>query len=145
MKLKWGPSFLITLVYNLFTILYTGYIIAHPGIMHGNREVVIYPRWGYFLGFLLVGNYLYLILQGLVLRSKNWGVLLLLPLGLFAATFIVGYSLVGLARLVGGRKLLDKDGVDMALTTGLLLIGAYFSLRLIRPGGRKINSKGKKR
>lgn len=144
MKLKWDRSFLITLVYSLFTILYTGYIITHRGIIRGVDDVVSYPRWGYLMGFLFVGNYLYFILQGLVLRSKNWGVLLLIPPCLFVANFITGYLLVGLVRL-GGGSLLDEDGPDMVLAAGLLLIGTYFSLRLIRPGGRRINRAGKKR
>jgi hypothetical protein len=144
MKLKWDRSFLITLVYSLFSILYTGYIITHPGIIRGADDVVVYPRWGYLLGFLFIGNYLYFILQGLVLRSKNWGILLLLPPGLFVANFITGYLLVGLVRL-GGGKLLDEDGPDMVLTTGMLLIGTYFCLRFIRPGRRRINRAGKRR
>ena len=98
MKLKWDRSFLITLVYSLFTILYTGYIITHRGIIRGVYDVVTYPQWGYLLGVLFVTNYLYFILQGLVLRSKNWGVLLLIPPALFVANFIVGYLLVGLVR-----------------------------------------------
>ena len=102
MKLKWDRSFLITLVYSLFSVLYTGYIITHPGIIRGVDDVVIYPRWGYLLGFLFVGNYLYFILQGLVLRSKNWGILLLITPGPFVANFITGYLLVGLVRL--GRR-----------------------------------------
>lgn len=145
MKLKWDHSFLISLVYGLFTVLYTAYIIKHPGVTrNGHFDLLIFTRWAYFLEFMVVGNYVYFILQGLVLRSKNWGLLLLLPLGLFAATIIAGYFLVGLIRL-GGGDLLDKDGADMILVTLLLLVGTYFSLRLVRPRGRRINREGKKR
>ena len=142
--MKWDRSALITLVYGLFTLLYTGYIVTHRGVIRGVYDIVTYPRWSYFLGFILIGNYLYFILQGLLLRSRNWGVLLLLPLALFVATFLVGYALVGLIRL-GGGNLLDGDGPDMFLTAGLFLVGSYFSLRLIDPGGRRINRTGKKR
>ena len=144
MKWKWDRSFLLTLVYGVFILLYTGYIVTHRGVIRGVDDIVTYPRWSYFLWFILIGNYLYFILQGLLLRSRNWGILFLLPLALFVATFLVGYALVGLIRL-GGGNLLDGDGPDMFLTAGLFLAGSYFSLRLIRPGGRKINRAGKKR
>jgi hypothetical protein len=83
-------------------------------------------------------------LQGLVLRSKNWGLLLLLPPAILAAAVVAGYLLVGLIRL-GGGDLLNRDSADMVLAALLMLVGTYFSLRLIRPGGRRINRARKKR
>lgn len=138
--MKWDRSSLITLVYGLFALLYAVYVAMSPGHF-GNHKG---RQWAYFLEFLLVSNYLYFILQGLVLRSKAWGLLLLLPPGLLAVSIITGYLLVGLIRL-GGGDLLDRDNADMVLATLLLLVGTYFSLRLVRPGGRKVNRGGKKR
>ena len=138
--MKWDRSALITLVYGLFVLLYAVYIAMSPEYFgdHTGRH------WGYFLEFLLVSNYVYFVLQGLVLRSKNWGLLLLLPPAILAAAIATGYLLVGLIRL-GGGDLLNRDSADMVLGVVLLLAGTYFSLRLIRPGGRRINRAGKKR
>ena len=138
--MKWDRSALITLVYGLFVLLYAVYIAMSPGYFGDHKG----RHWGYFLEFLLVSNYCYFILQGLVLRSKNWGLLLLLPPVILAAAIATGYLLVGLIRL-GGGDLLNRDSADMVLGVLLLLVGTYFSLRFIRPGSRRINRAGKKR
>ncbi len=124
--MKWSRSFLLTLIYGLFTILYTVYIISHPGYFHWKKG----PHWGYYLKFLLIGNYLYFIFQGLILKSRNWGILLLLPPALLLASILVGYLLVGLVRL-GGGDLLNWDSTDMMLETLLLVGGSWFCLRYI--------------
>ncbi len=130
--MKWDRSALITLVYGLFVLLYAVYIVMSRGHFRGDKG----RHWGYFLEFLLVSNYCYFVLQGLVLRSKNWGLLLLLPPVILAAAIIAGYILVGLIRL-GGGDLLDRDSADMVLGASLMLVGSYFSLRLIRPGKKR--------
>ena len=138
--MKWDRSALITLVYGLFVLLYAIYIVMSRGHFGADKG----RHWGYYLEFLLVSNYCYFILQGLVLRSKNWGLLLLLPLVILAAIIVAGYILVGLIRL-GGGDLLNRDSADMVLGVLLMLVGSYFGLRLIRPGGRRINRARKKR
>ncbi len=150
--MKSDRSFWLMILYFLFTFLYTLYIISHhpaENSLHRSGHAInswAYKRdnWAYYLKFLLISGYLFFILQGLALRSKSWGILLLLPLALLAATILAGFLIVWILRL-GGGTLLDRDDTDMVLTTGLLLIGTYFSLRLIRPGGRRINRAGKKR
>jgi len=138
--MKWDRSFLVTLVYSVFAILYTLFIINHSAVhrgSHGTHSGAAHPltaRWGYYLGFLLVGNYLFFLLQGLVRRSKNWGLLLLLPVAVLAAAIVTGYLLVGLIRL-GGGDLLDRDSADMILVTLLVLVGDQFVLRWVRPRG----------
>lgn len=143
--MKWDRSFLVTLVYSVFAILYTLFIINHSAAHRnsfGTHSGTAHPlaahpptaRWGYYLGFLLVGNYLFFLLQGLVHRSKNWGLLLLLPVVVLAAAIVTGYLLVGLIRL-GGGDLLDRDSADMILATLLVLVGDQLTLRWVRPRG----------
>lgn len=127
--MKIDRSLPLTIVYSLFTLLYTIYIGNHPGVF-GNQKGT---SWWYYLKFLLIGNYFFFILQGLILRSKNWGILLLLPIGLLAATISAGYSMVGIIRL-GGGDLLDDDKADRILAALIFLTGSYFALRLIKPG-----------
>jgi hypothetical protein len=118
--MKWDRPFLMSLVYSVFTLLYTVYIIRHFGHFGKARG----HAWRYFLEFLTIGGYLFFIIQGLILRSKNWGLLLLLPVAVLVTTIIVGFILVGLIR-VGGGTLLDRDDADMILAsllfTGLCL------------------------
>jgi hypothetical protein len=123
--MKSDRSFWLTVLYFLFTFLYTLYIIGHHPAGHS--------AWAYYLKFLLIGSYLFFILQGLVLRSKNWGILLLLPLALLVATIIAGFLIVWIIRL-GGGTLLDKDDTDMILATFCWLTGSFFAIKLIRTG-----------
>jgi hypothetical protein len=123
--MKSDRSFWLAVLYFLFTFLYTWYIIRH------------YPAgrsaWPYYFKFLLISGYLFFILQGLVLRSKNWGILLLLPLALLAVTIIAGFLIVWILRF-GGGTLLDRDDTDMILATFCWLTGSFFAIRLIRTG-----------
>ncbi|MHA4806726.1 hypothetical protein ACX0G9_01400 [Flavitalea flava] len=129
--MKFDRSLLLMIVYGLFTLLYSIYIGNHP-VVFGNQKGT---SWWYYLKFLLIGNYFFFILQGIILRSKNWGILLLLPIGLLAATIIAGYIMVGIIRM-GGGDLLDKDIADRILAALIFLTGSYFALRLIKPGRR---------
>jgi hypothetical protein len=124
------------ILYFLFIFLYTLYIISHHAAGHS--------AWAYYFKFLLVSGYLFFILQGLVLRSKNWGILLLLPLALLAVTVIVGFVIVWILRL-GGGTLLDRDDTDMILATFCWVIGSFYALKLIKTGknGRKRNGRKK--
>lgn len=127
--MKWDRPFLITLVYSLFTLLYTVFITRHIsafGSYKGNA-------WGYFLEFLTIGGYGFFIIQGLLLRSKNWGILLLLPIAILVATLLIGFILVGLIRL-GGGTLLDRDNADMILVTLVFLALSIYARKWIRPG-----------
>ena len=124
--MKWNRPFFITLVYSLFTILYTVYIASHPERMGKGHA------WLYFLEFLVAGGYVFFILQGLSYRSKNWGILLLLPVVLLAATIIIGFALVGLLR-IGGGTLLDQDKADMILAAILFLTLSIYAQKWIRP------------
>jgi len=127
--MKWDRPFLTTLVYSVFTLLYTVYIIRHFGHFGKARG----PAWFYFLEFLTIGGYLFFIVQGLLLRSKNWGLLLLLPVAVLAVTIVVGFILVGLIRL-GGGTLLDRDDTDMILASLLFLALSIYTQKWIRPG-----------
>jgi hypothetical protein len=132
--MKWDRPFLITLVYSLFTLLYTVYIIRH--FPHSGKAAG--HAWRYFLEFLTAGGYLFFIIQGLLLRSKNWGLLLLLPIVVLAATIIIGFIVVGLLR-IGGGDLLDRDDADMILAALLFLGLGIYAQKWIRPlkGARK--------
>lgn len=133
--MKWDRSFLITLIYSLFISLFTIYILSQR--THKSSH------WGSYLEVQLAGNYAWFISQGFILRSKNWGLLLLLPLAILALSILIGYLFVGLLRLGGGGgTLLDHDNTDMILMTLLILTGSYFCLRFIRP--KKTQSRQKK-
>ncbi|HXB93491.1 MAG TPA: hypothetical protein VNU72_14430 [Puia sp.] len=139
--MKWDRAFFITLVYCLFTLLYTVYVIRHFQPFPTGKT----GAWFYFLEFLLVDGYAYFILLGLCYRSKNWGILLLLPIALLLATIIVGFLFVWLLR-IGGGTLLDRDSADMVLASLLFLSGSVYARKWIRPGkasGRKGPSKRK--
>lgn len=127
--MKWDRAFFITLVYCLFTVLYTVYIIRHFQHFPAGKT----RAWLYFLEFLLFGGYAYYILQGFCYRSKNWGIVLLLPIALLLATIIVGFLFVGLLR-IGGGTLLDSDSADMVFASLLFLSGGLYARRWIRPG-----------
>jgi len=126
--MKLTRSHLLTLVYALFMLLYTIYVSQ-------------YRHWWYFLKFLLAGGYLFFIVQGFLLRSKNWGIVLLLPAGLLVASVLAGYLLLFILRW-GGGTLLDKDRPDMILLALLFITSSFFSLRLI--SGEKTKRKVKK-
>lgn len=127
--MKWDRPFLTSLVYSVFTLLYTIYIIRHFGHFGKARG----PAWFYFLGFLMIVGYLFFVIQGLLLRSRNWGLLLLLPVAVLAVTVVSGYILVGLIRL-GGGTLLDRDDADMILASLLFLALSVYTQKWIRPG-----------
>ena len=118
-----GASLWLTLVYGLFTLLYTVYIADHPvsfGHMKGDN-------WWYFLQFLLIDGYFFFILQRLVLKTGNWGILLLMPPVILIAMIIAGYLLVFVLRF-GGGTLLDHDKADMILGCLLFLGFSYYTL-----------------
>jgi hypothetical protein len=120
MSIKLTRSHLLTLVYSLFVLLYTIYISQ-------------YKHWWYYLKFLLFSGFLFFILQGLLLRSKNWGIVLLLPAAVLLASVLAGYLLLFILRL-GGGTLLDKDRPDMILLALLFLTLSFLSLRFISTG-----------
>jgi len=124
--MKLTRSHLLTIVYALFSLLYTIYLSQ-------------YKLGWFYLKFLLISGFLYFILQGVLLRSKNWGVVLLLPLATLLAAVLIGYLLLFILRL-GGGTLLDRNGPDMILLTVLVIALSFYSLRFIEIGkgkGRK--------
>ena len=123
MSIKLTRSHLLTLVYCLFIVLYTIYISQ-------------YKHWWYYLKFLLFCGYLFFIIQGLLLRSKNWGIVLLLPAAVLLASVLTGYLLLFILRL-GGGTLLDKDRPDMMLLALLFISFSFLSLGFIGKKGRK--------
>jgi hypothetical protein len=127
-KFKPGPSLYVTIIFCVFTALYTIYIAGHADF--GPRKG---GSWWYFLKFLLVDSYLFFILQGLIKKSKNWGILLLLPLAILPATIIAGYIMVWIIRW-GGGDLLNDDWADMILAAILFLVFCLYSLRWTGPG-----------
>jgi hypothetical protein len=122
--MKLSRSRLLTIVYCLFVVLYTFYISQYS------------HRGWYYLEFLLFSGYTFFIFQGLLLRSKNWGILLLLPLAVMITAIALGYLLLFLLRL-GGGTLLDTDRADMILLALLFVMLSFFSLRYISSGKRK--------
>jgi len=127
--MKFTRSHLLTIVYSLLVVLYTLYLTQHR------------HYWWYYLEFMLISGYCYFVLQGLLLRSGNWGILLLLPPAVLLAAVGAGYLLVFILRL-GGGTLLDADRADMILLSLLVIGGSAYSLRWI--SGRKTARKGKK-
>jgi hypothetical protein len=87
-------------------------------------------NWWYYLKFLFISNYLFFLLQGLLLRSKNWGIVLLLPLAVLVSSVGLGFLLLFILRL-GGGTLLDTDGSDMILLSVLVIGLDFLSLRYI--------------
>jgi len=115
--MKFTRSHLLTIVYCLFVLLYTMYISPQE-------------HWWYYLKFLLISGYLYFIFQGMILRSRNWGILLLLPTAILLAAVLTGYIILFILRL-GGGTLLDADRPDMILLSFIFLALSFFSLRYI--------------
>jgi hypothetical protein len=128
MSIKLTRSHLLSIVYGLFILLYTLYISQ-------------YKHWWYYLKLLLISGYLFFIFQGLLLRSKNWGIVLLLPAAILLVAVLAGYLFLFILRL-GGGTLLDRDRPDMILLGALFITLSFFSLRFITGGkGRR---KGKR-
>ena len=130
--MKFTRSQLLLLVYSLLVVLYTLYLtqLRHP--------------WRYYLEFMLISGYCFFVLQGILLRSRNWGVLLLLPLAVSLAAVAAGYLLLFILRL-GGGTLLDADSADMILLSVFIILGSAYSLRWIKGGrGKRATRKGKK-
>jgi len=127
--MKFDRSFLLMIVYSLFVLLYTFYITAHS-LSFGPRKG---DSFFYYLKFIVLASYTFFILQGLLLRTRNWGILLLLPLGVLLATIVIGYLLVGIIRW-GGGDLLDSDRADMVLASILTLGLGFYALRFIKRG-----------
>jgi len=127
--MKFTRSHLLTIVYSLLVVLYTLYMtqLRHP--------------WGYYLKFMLISGYCFFVLQGVLLRSRNWGILLLLPLAVSLAAVASGYLLLFILRC-GGGTLLDADSADMILLSLLVIGGSVYSLRWIK--GKTAARKGKK-
>lgn len=115
--MKLSRSHLFTIVYCLFILLYTIYLSQ-------------YRHWWYYLKFLLISGLLFFILQGLLLRSKNWGIVLLLAPAILLVSVLVGYLLLFILRF-GGGTLLDADRPDMILLSLLFIALSFFSLRFI--------------
>ena len=128
-KIKSGPTLWVTVLYCLFTVLYTIYITGHAGFPGDAKG------WWYYIRFLLIGSYLFFILQGLLYRSKNWGVLLLLPPALLIGAIATGFICVWIIRW-GGGTLLNYDRADMILLSLIFLTLSFFALRLIRTAGK---------
>jgi len=127
--MKFTRSHLLTIVYSLLVVLYTLYLtqLRHP--------------WSYYLKFMLISGYCFFVLQGFLLRSRNWGILLLLPLAVSLAAVAAGYLLLFILRW-GGGTLLNVDSADMILLSLLVVGGSVYSLRWIK--GKKAARKGKK-
>lgn len=123
-----GPTLWVTVLYCLFTVLYTIYITGHSSLFGTAKG----HSWWYYIKFLLIGSYGFFILQGLLHRSKNWGVLLLLPLALLIASIVAGYICLWIIRW-GGGTLLNYDQADMILVSLLFLVLSFFAIRLIDP------------
>jgi len=130
--MKFTRSHLLIIVYSLLVVLYTLYLTQ------------LRRPWRYYLEFMLISGYCFFIVQGLLLRSKNWGILLLLPLAVSVAAVITGYLLLFILRL-GGGTLLDADRPDMILLSLLVILGNAYSLQWIKGvRGKKGARKGKK-
>ncbi|HVU55177.1 MAG TPA: hypothetical protein VHD83_08975 [Puia sp.] len=128
--MKFTRSHLLTIVYSLLVVSYTLFV-SH--FRH---------HWWYYLEFMLISGYCFFIVQGFLLRSKNWGIVLVLPLAVLLAAVAAGYLLVFILRW-GGGTLLDADRADMILLSLLVIGGSAYSLRWIK-GKKKVARKGKK-
>jgi hypothetical protein len=127
--MKFTRSQLLTIVYSLLVLLYTIYLSQFR------------HHWWYYLAFMVISGYCYFVVQGLLLRSRNWGVLLLLPPAVLGTAIAAGYLLVFILRL-GGGTLLDADRADMILLSLLVIGGSIYSLKWLM--GRKGARKGRK-
>lgn len=130
--MKLTRSHLLTIVYALFTMLYTVYIGEH-GASFGSRKG---DDWWYFFKFLFFGGYLFFIFQGILLHSKNWGVLLLLPLVIMPMAVLAGVLLLLLLRW-GGGTLFDRDEAGMIALSLIFIIMSFLALRFISGGKAK--------
>jgi hypothetical protein len=122
------PSFLITIIYCLFMILYTGYVSTHLADFGGNKEAYLF----YYLKLLATGSFVFFLAQGLAVRSTNWGILLLLSIAVLIASVLTGWLIVLVFRI-------HSDPAGMMGVTLLALAMSWFSLRFIA------SKKGKKR
>ena len=127
--MKTERTHLLTLLYSLFFLLYSWYIAIHPASFGHNKGDDIW----YYCKFLLIAGYCFFIFQGLLLRSRNWGILLLLPLAILLITILLVLSLVGLLHLGGGGgTLLNSDKADIISASLLSLACTVFALRYIK-------------
>jgi hypothetical protein len=117
----------LTAIYCLFTLLYTVYLTHHQGDFGPGKG----SRWWYYLKFLTIGSYCFFILRGLIQRTKNRGLLLLLPIGILIATIVTGYIMVWIIRL-GGGDLLDHDKADMILAALIFLAFSLLAMKWVR-------------
>jgi len=127
--MKLERTHLLSILYSLFVLLYSFYITGHRTSFGATKGSDIW----YYLKFLLIAGYLFFILQGIILRSRNWGILLLLPPAILLTTIIIVMALVGLLHLGGGGgTLLNTDRADMILASFVSLACTLFALRYIR-------------
>src|SRR5258708_14165809 len=124
--MKLDRSRMLTLLYCLFTLLYTLYIAGHPHRFGPHKGDHLF----YCVKFLLVDGYLFFIGQGLIFRSKNWGILLLLPLLMMVLTIIGGVLMVWIVSL-GGGNVLDIYYPDLILIPLILSAFIIFALNFI--------------
>lgn len=127
--MKLDKSAKLTLLYCLFTLLYTFYITGHPTNFGSSKGDALF----YHIKFLFIDGYVFFILQGLILGSKNWGIVLLLPLGILIVTVMAAFLMVWILAW-GGGTLLKNDEADMILVALIWLVVSYYSLRWIRAG-----------
>jgi NADH:ubiquinone oxidoreductase subunit K len=88
--------------------------------------------WFYLIEFFLLAGYIYFVLQGWALRSKNWGVVLLLPLAIWVVTISVGFGVVAIFRVSGFNER-DKYNIDMAVIGAVFLGCSLYARKWIRP------------
>src|SRR3954462_6953160 len=108
--MKFTRSHLMSLVYALFTMLYTVYIYQHyTSIGHRKGD-----SWWYYLKFLVVDGYLFFIFQYALLRRGDKLLVVLLPVITLVCAVLISL-LVTFIIAWGGGDLFKNDASDMIL------------------------------
>lgn len=127
MYMKFTKSQLLSLVYVLFTMLYTIYIDQHyTGIGHKKGD-----SWWYYLKFLVIDGYLFFIFQYALLRRGDKLLVGLLPVITLVCAVLISLLAVAIIGW-GGGDLFRNDTSDMILLSTVYVGASIFSLKYLR-------------
>ncbi len=125
--MKFTKSHLLSLVYVLFTMLYTIYIFQHyTGIRNKKGD-----SWWYYLKFLVIDGYLFFIFQYALLRRGDKLLVALLPVITLVCAVLISLLVIAIIGW-GGGDLFRNDASDMILLSTVYVGASIFSIKYLR-------------
>jgi len=125
--MKFTKSHLLSLVYVLFTMLYTIYIFQHYTGIHNKKG----DAWWYYLKFLLIDGYLFFIFQYALLRRGDKLLVALLPVITLVCAVLISLLVIAIIGW-GGGDLFRNDASDMILLSTVYVGVSIFSIKYLR-------------